>query len=96
MSEPEEGLIDERVPFKACVSEGIEIFPGRGELAIESVDWNIVKTMAGSDFGVDVTDGGPGFDERTADVEGDGANLGEWINGLMDWWNDRQEWRSIR
>jgi hypothetical protein len=42
-------------------------------LAIESVDWNIVKTMAGSDFGIDMADGGPGLNECAADIEGDGA-----------------------
>lgn len=84
LSEPQKGLIYERVPVRACIIEGLEIFPGRGELAIECVDGNVVKVVASGDFGIDVADGGPGLDECAADVEGDGANLREWINGLMD------------
>ena len=67
-------MIYERVPFGACVSEGIEIFPGGGELAIECLDWNVVKSVASSDCGIDVADGGPWLNERAADVEGDGVD----------------------
>jgi hypothetical protein len=84
------------VPFRGCVVEISQVLPGVGELAIERFDWNIVNTMAGGDFGVDVTDGRPRLNESAADVEGDCPELGEWINGLMDWWNNRQDWRSIR
>jgi hypothetical protein len=36
------------------------------------------------------------LDESAADVEGDGADGRERINGLMNWWIDGPELHSIR